>query len=236
MVKRKSEIIMMCLDGAKVILPLSDYLSDIISEYYPNKKIKQLSISSRDPDDWITSKKMKLKHPCIGLLQGANIWGKTTGLINFEKVIQQLPEIMFYWAGDGIYAQKVMDKLKKYKNFQWLGNLQYPDSVKEFLSEIDVYALPTGMDTLGQTIIEASLMGKAIIATNVGGIPEVVEDNFTGYLIDENKYEIWIEKIELMIKDKEKRECFGENGRNMMIKKFNWNETAKKFVEIIHDI
>ena len=148
---------------------------------------------------------MKLKHPCVGLLQGANIWGKTMGLIDFEKVIQGLPKIMFYWAGDGVYSQKVLDKLKKYKNFKWLGNLQYPDSVKEFLSEIDIYALPTGMDTLGQTIIEASLMKKAIIATNVGGIPEVVQDNFTGYLIDENKHEIWIEKIELMFRDKEKR-------------------------------
>ena len=39
-----------------------------------------------------------------------------------------------------------------------------------------------------------------------------------------------------MFRDKEKREWLGENGRRVMIEKFNWNETAKRFLEIIDDI
>ena len=235
-IKRKKEIIKKCLDGAEIILPLSNYLTNIIQEYFPKKKISQLSISSRDSRDWVSEEKMELKHPCVGFLQGANIWGKTKGLIDFEPVIKRLPEVMFYWAGDGIYSQQVLKKFNKYENFKWLGNLQYPNSVKKFLSGIDVYALPTGMDTLGQSVIEASLMKKPVVATNVGGISEVIEDGLTGYLIENDKHQDWVDKIEFLLNDKENRKRLGENGRKMMIEKFNWERTAKKFVVILNQI
>ena len=230
--RRRNEIVTKCLNGADIILPLSDYLIQIVQEYFPQKKVLQLSISSRDSKDWNSKSKMELRHPCVGFLQGANIWGKTKGLIDFGSVIESLPEIMFYWAGDGVYTEKVLESLEKYKNFKWLGNLEYPNKVREFLSSIDVYALPTGMYTLGQSVIEASLMKKPVVATDVGGIPEVVDDNVTGYLIKNNND--WHEKIKLLCNDKNKREELGENGRMKMIEKFNWEKTAKRFQHILN--
>ena len=44
------------------------------------------------------------------------------------------------------YEKRVLSQLDKYDNFHWLGELQYPDKVREYLSEIDVFALVTGMD------------------------------------------------------------------------------------------
>ncbi len=46
------------------------------------------------------------------------------------------------------------------KNFHWLGKLEYPDKVREFLSEIDIYALITGMDLSPLSLKEAQLMKK----------------------------------------------------------------------------
>jgi len=235
-IKRKREIIKKCLEGAEIILPLSNYLTNIIQEYFPEKKILQLSISSRDSKDWESGEGMELVHPCVGFLQGANIWGKTKGLIDFEAVIKELPDVMFYWAGDGIYSQQVLEKFNKYENFKWLGNLEYPNLVKKFLSDIDVYALPTGMDTLGQSVIEASLMKKPVIATNVGGIPEVIENGSTGYLIENDEHDVWINKIKFLLSDKKNRERLGENGRKVMIEKFNWEKTAKRFLEILNQM
>tara|TARA_B100000953_G_C17753185_1_gene336384 strand:+ start:125 stop:292 length:168 start_codon:yes stop_codon:yes gene_type:complete len=48
-----------------------------------------------------------------------------------------------------------------------LGFLQYPDKVREFLSEIDVYVLLTGMDLSPLTLKEAQLMKKSVISTNI---------------------------------------------------------------------
>ena len=64
--------------------------------------------------------------------------------------------------------------LEKYENFHWLGSLEYPEKVREFLTEIDVYALISGIDMSPLSLQEAQLMEKPVIATNVGGIPESV--------------------------------------------------------------
>ncbi|RZD48484.1 MAG: glycosyl transferase family 1, partial [Thaumarchaeota archaeon] len=50
---------------------------------------------------------MKLKHPCIGLLQGAVIWGKSQEMLILQKVLESMPNVMFYWVGDGPYRDKI---------------------------------------------------------------------------------------------------------------------------------
>ena len=129
-------------------------------------------------------KKWKLKHPCVGFLQGSVIWEKTKEMLTLTKVIESMPEVTFYWAGDGPYRDIILTKLKKYDNFHWLGPLEYPGKVREFLSSIDIYGLASGIDMSPLTLLEAQLMEKPVIATKVGGIPELMLDNETGFLVN----------------------------------------------------
>ena len=71
-----------------------------------------------------------------------------------------MPEVHFYWAGDGQYKDEILEVLDKFDNFHWLGSLEYPNKVREYLSEIDIYALITGMDTTPLSLKEAQLMEK----------------------------------------------------------------------------
>jgi len=168
---KKQRFIKTCFNNASVILPISKYLENVVRKNIPEKNIELFSVDGRDPSEWNQVSGMNLKHPCVGLLQGMNVWGKTRELLTLTKVMKELPGVMFYFAGDGLYKDKIIPKLKNFKNFVWLGNLEYPIEVKKFLSEIDVYLLLSGMEGLGQTIIEALLMEKPVIATNIGGIP-----------------------------------------------------------------
>ena len=61
-------------------------------------------------------------------------------------VLESMPKIHFYWAGDGPYRDKILAELEKFDNFHWLGNLEYPGKVRDFLTEIDIYALISGID------------------------------------------------------------------------------------------
>ena len=177
---------------------------------------------------------MNLKHPCVGLLQGMNVWGKTRELLILTKVMKELPGVMFYFAGDGLYKDKIIPKLKNFKNFVWLGNLEYPIEVKKFLSEIDVYLLLSGMEGLGQTIIEAFLMEKPVIATNIGGIPELIEDGKTGFLIEAGNHDDLIKKINQVFDQPAVASNMGSKGKEIIQKKFNWDNIAKKFVLILN--
>jgi len=76
-------------------------------------------------------------------------------------------------------------------------------------------------------------MQNPVVATKVGGIPEMVYDNETGFLIDEGDYNKWIEKLSLLIKDKKLSQKIGNKARKLVIEKFNWDILAKQFVEVV---
>jgi glycosyltransferase involved in cell wall biosynthesis len=221
-----------CFEQASAIFPISNYLVDIIKQHHPHQKtpvffegINHLELDS--------TKKMELKHPCVGLLQDANWWGKTKEMLILKKVLKKMPNITFYWAGDGPYTHKIVDELSEFKNFQWLGRLQYPEKVSKFLTSIDIYALISGMDLAPLTLKEAQLMKKPVLATDVGGIYEMMEDKVTGFLIKENDPNDLIKKLTILLEDENLRKKMGENGNKFVVKKFNWNIIAKKFIENI---
>ena len=217
-------------DKSFSIIPICRHLEKIVKDHYPNKKIRVM-YSGINSDKWYPKEGMKLKHPCIGLLQGAVIWGKAQEMLVLQKVLESMPDVMFYWAGDGPYRDKILSTLEKYDNFKWLGNLQYPDKVREYFTEIDVYALVSGIDMSPLTLQEAQLMKKPVVATNVGGIPELMKDGETGFLVEKGNHEQIIEKISILIDSKEKRKEMGENGRKFVEENFSWEKIAKEFLK-----
>lgn len=219
-------------EGSKIIMPICKYLEEIVQEKFPDKSTYVLQ-SGIDSSKWYYENGMKLQHPCVGLIQGAVIWGKTKELLTLKKVLEKLPNVMFYWAGDGPYVQEILKELKKYPNFKWMGRLDYPGKVRQFLSEIDVYALISGIDMSPLTLQEAQLMEKPVIATNVGGIPELMQDKKTGFLVEKGNSEDIIEKILFLINDQDKSRKMGQDGRKFVSTNFSWEKIAEKFVKKI---
>ena len=219
-------------NGATAILPICKYLEKITNKFVPGKSTNIFS-EGVDASRWYQVKGMNLKHPCIGLLQRANWWGKTSEMLILKNVLEKMPNTHFYWAGDGPLRERVLSELDKYENFHWLGNLQYPDKVREYLSEIDVYALITGMDLAPLTLKEAQLMKKPVIATNVGGNPEMMIDGKTGFLVDQNNHEQLIDKLSLLLEDKELAKKMGNEGRKFIEDTFNWELVTKNFIKIM---
>ena len=211
------------------IFMTADYLDKVIKEHVPNAKTFHF-LEGLDASRWYPADGMTLKHPCVGICQDANWWGKTKEMLTLDEVIKQLPDVHFYWAGDGQYKGPILEKLEKYENFHYLGTLDYPDGVRQYLTEIDIYALPTGMDTTPLSCREAMAMKKPIIGTNVGGIPEMLYERKSGFLVDEGDHEAWIKKIKLLLDNNQLAKEIGEGARNLLLEKFNWDTVAKKFV------
>ena len=218
-----------CFKNATAILPICKYLEDIVKDHHPNQKTFPF-LEGISAEKWYKVEGMNLKHPCVGLLQGADWWGKTKEMLILKKVMKDLPNVNFYWVGDGVYREKVISELEEYKNFSWLGHLEYPKKVREFLSEIDIYALVSGMDLAPLTLKEAQLMEKPVIATNAGGIPEMMEHGKTGFLVEEGNSNDLIDKISILLNNKELSIEMGKAGRQFVIKKFSWQVIAKRFL------
>jgi len=219
-----------CFKNAEIIIPICNHLNKITKQKIPNKKTFVMH-QGIEPLNWFDVKGMKLEHPCVGLLQGAVIWDKAKEMLILEDVLKKLPNIKFYWVGDGPFRKEIMIKLKKYKNFEWLGPLEYPNKVREYLTEIDIYALISGLDMSPLTLLEAQLMKKPVIATNVGGIPELLVDKKTGFLIEKGNSEELIKKIEEILNDPKKIEEMGIQGRKFVEENFSWKIITQRFID-----
>lgn len=221
-----------CFKNSTFILPICKHLEKIVRNRYPEKAI-QVMYQGIDESEWFYEKKSTLNHPCIGLIQDANVWGKTKEMLILPDILKKLPNVNFYWAGDGKYRERITDALKKYDNFHWIGRLEYPNGVRKFLSEIDVYALLSGMDMSPHTLLEAGLMKKPVIATNVGGINEICKNNETCFLIEKNNSDEWIKKISFLLNDKMKMKEMGNEGYKYVKENFLWNKIVDDFLDIL---
>ena len=230
-IKKWDDIAQRIFQEAEMILPICKYLEDVTNEFVPNKKTS-VFFEGIDASRWYQAEGMRLKHPCVGLVQRANWWGKTSEMLVLKKVLEKMPNVHFYWAGDGPFRQKIMDELGNCKNFHWLGKLEYPNKVREFLTEIDVYALITGMDLAPLSLKEAQLMEKPVIATNVGGNPEMMIDGKTGFLVEKGSHDDIIKKISLLLEDKKMSLDMGIAGRKFIEETYNWDVVTKKFIRI----
>ena len=218
--------------NATAILPICKYLEDVVKKRYPMQNTG-VFLEGINSERWYHTKKMELKHPCVGLVQDANWWGKTKELLVLEKVLEKMPDVHFYWAGDGQYRKEIVDRLEKFENFKWLGRLEYPEKIREFLETIDVYALITGMDLAPLTLKEAQLMEKPVIATDVGGDKEMMKDKETGFLLREGNSDDIIEKLKQILDNPNLAQQMGREGKEFVNSQFNWELVAKNFLKII---
>lgn len=221
-----------CFKKSISILPVCRYLEEIVKQRYPEKSTYVLH-GGINPTDWFPEKGIELKHPCVGLLQTANIWGKTREMLILPKILEAMPGITFYWVGDGPYLDRVLSVLEKYENFKWLGSLEYPKQIRQFLTEIDVYALISGLDMQPRSILEAHLMQKPIVATNIGGVSENMKNNETGFLVEQGDTRGWVEKLTFLLQNPEKSKEMGRSGKSFVMENYYWERIAKNFYSIL---
>ncbi len=105
------------------------------------------------------------------------------------------------------------------------------DNTYVALAACDIYAHITLGEGLGISLLEAMAMGKPVIATSVGGIPEAIDDGFNGFLVspDENKI---AEKICFLIEHMDRARELGRNAKATAQERFTWARSAERFMNI----
>ncbi len=104
------------------------------------------------------------------------------------------------------------------KNVIFLGERQ---DVDELYPLMDVFVLPTHMEGLGASILEASAFEKPVIATNTGGCPETINDGKTGMLFPLKNVQKLAEAIMFMLENPQKARHMGVEGRKKVIREFS---------------
>ncbi|GHT95726.1 capsular polysaccharide biosynthesis protein [Spirochaetia bacterium] len=102
--------------------------------------------------------------------------------------------------------------------------------------DVSVSVSTEDSESFGVAVLEAQACGKPVIVSNVGGLPEVVQDGVTGIIVPPADLDATAEAIERLVNDKTLREKMGSAGRERVEKYFNWDDNVKQMVDIYNKI
>lgn len=117
-------------------------------------------------------------------------------------------------CGDGTNSESFLNKAvlwspNRYKYIQFLGARS---DIPNLLNSIDIFALISNFEALPLSLIEAMCAGKALIASDVGGVKELIDQGVNGFLVKKNSVENVIQSLNIL-SDKEIRNKLGNNSR-----------------------
>ncbi len=166
------------------------------------------------------------------------------GLIGERKGIFDLLKVVKRLIDDGIEAKLriggngEIDRLREEitdldlsDNVNFLGWIS-KDQKDFLLKETDIFLLPSYGEGMPMSIIEAMSYSIPVISTSVGGVPELVSDGETGFLINPGDLGALYEKIKFLIQNKKYRKKFGKQGKQIIQNKHNTDAIIKKMLDI----
>jgi glycosyltransferase involved in cell wall biosynthesis len=221
---------------AQKVLPVCKWLERVTRHNLPRKAIEVVYMGV-DPGEFHEQEGMNLKKPAVAIIQNHTVLPKARGLMDFKRVTDRLPSIHFYIAEGQPIAQQYLTQVKARfatsSNVHFVKGIHTPEQVRMMLTSADCYLLASKLDCCPTTVLEASLLEKPVLASRVGGVPEIILDGHTGWTIDNDEVQEWVDKIEALIQDPKLCRVLGSQGREWVSEKFGWATIAPQVEELI---
>ncbi len=150
----------------------------------------------------------------------------------FKRISRQLPEAILLIVGGGSQAKKLENKARELEIEKKVIFLGTRSDVPEIVKIFDVFVLTSKNEGLPLSLLEAMASSKAVIATNVGGNPEVVIQGVTGFLLPVDEPEQMSEIIISLLQDKKLLNQMGNAGLKRVKEIFNLEGMVQKYENI----
>ena len=156
------------------------------------------------------------------------------GFDNLIECAYQLEsEYQFHIAGDGNQREWLESHVPE--NVTLHGRIPNRE-IPEFLNQHDIYFQPSKTEGLCMTVIEAMSCALPVVASEVGGIPESVVPETTGYLCDPSDIDCFTARLEELGSNPELRREMGTAGRERVINRYSQSVLVEKFEEVVERI
>jgi glycosyltransferase involved in cell wall biosynthesis len=152
-----------------------------------------------------------------------------------KTISREFAKIKLVQVGGSLFPQEteelrmLSDELGLKERVIWLGQR---DDVLTILQCGDIYCQPSRSEGLPLAILEAMSVGLPVVAANVGGIPEAVENNITGILVEPESIQELADALKTLIYDRQKRNEMGLCGKRQVAGCFEITRQNKKLVDM----
>ncbi|GEM_PF-776535 len=147
-------------------------------------------------------------------------------------ICRAVPAVHFLFVGDGEEKPSYEKRVSELGLSDRVTFTGHQPRVAEFLSLIDVLVVPSLNEGMGRVIVEGGLLGKAVIGTQVGGIPDLLEDGKTGLLVPPRDPEAISHAAIRLLKDPPSARKLGEE----LCRKIYQGFTEEQMIQRIHTL
>lgn len=234
----------------KLLLSSCDVLT-FVSEYLRDKILKNfdLNIETKiiyggssqavvdEEEIYQFKKKFNLENhfPVLSFV-GALSWkmkaeGVKILIKSFKHVSEKFPESRLLIIGDGKYRKELENIVEELGITSQVIFTGFVDNALIPLSVSDIYTHISLQEGFPLAVVEAMSLGKPVIATNIGGIPEVINNGKNGVLVEPSELKIGTEILRLL-EDRGKMKELGVNARQTIEENYTWKKIANDYIKI----
>lgn len=188
-----------------------------------------------------TSPRSQLELPTDRILVGAV--GRLSPEKGFDLLIRAVGELLqegmnlgLLIAGEGPERSHLEAQIRQQSDPSRFRLLGHQSDLSDFYGAIDVYALSSLSEGLPNVLLEAMAMALPVVASRVGGVPQLIEDGITGQLVDAGDQRALTEHLRDLANNANQRQRLGEAARQAIAARYSFERRMAKMVEIYRSI
>lgn len=131
-------------------------------------------------------------------------------------------------VGDGpekASLEKLCEELSISRYVEFVGSIDNTN-VPDYINKMDIVCIPSLSESFGVSAVEACACGRPVVCTNVGGLKEIVFDDYNGYMVNPEDSYALKDKLKLLIEDEKKLRKFSSNAVKIANQKYDWKKNA----------
>lgn len=155
-----------------------------------------------------------------------------------SKLINKYPELRYIIAGDGVEKNKLQELAKElgvYERVEFIGMLSHDDVLK-YMSEADIFSLPSWNEAFGVVYIEAMACGKPVIGCEGEGLEDFVRNFETGLLVKPKDVNSLAEAMDFLLSNPDKAKEIGKRGQKLVLDNYTWEKNAEKTIRVYQEV
>ncbi|MFQ5849117.1 MAG: glycosyltransferase family 4 protein [Candidatus Binatia bacterium] len=221
------------------VVAISEKIAELLVEGGVRKERIRVIHSGIDPAPFQRSREGKQGsgHPVIGMVAVLEERKGHRFLLEAAQYLKrQGYRLRYYLAGEGTQRRHIEQAVMRLGLQEEVALMGFVSDIPSLLSEMDVFVLPSVHEGLGVAVIEAMAAGKPVVASRVGGLPELVENKVTGLLVPPGDPLALARAISHLVTQKEGLESMGIKARERVEQHFTMEQMAKKNEDFYYDL
>jgi glycosyltransferase involved in cell wall biosynthesis len=227
---------------AKISLTSADKIRCVAS--YLTEQARKIALQKRyfsfptftDLDSFLAETDARFGDFILSVGQLEKVKGMNVLIESFVKIEKEFPWLRLVIIGDGSEKTNI-DNMSKdlgiMNKVDMKGKLPL-SKTRDVMKRCYCFVLPSMSEGLPRVLMEAMALAKPVIASRVGGIPELVKDNNNGFLFKSGDSNDLADKLRILLKDKNKAHEMGQSGRLMVKEKLSNQKYISSYIEMIN--